>query len=353
MAKLNKIVTSQIEGSTGARHETNTYSYDSDGILVRHNIDNVGQPVIGPGVVYGANGDSADESGLNTIKLVPNEELVSTTNQYLVIEPTLPNHIHIRAGGTQDDSNATLYFGAERNSVLVSDQSRSVEITTRPPTTTQSLTNVQTEDSAQFVTAVPDGGVLVDLGWKVLNAGTEYTVTSLSANTPSEGFVTITATGLTFGQGAEYTFYTEETYNNTWIFTNQGYISGPAMGGIFVTGVINNQSDLYLQSTNDVNVSSGNNHDIHLSTGTGGKIFLEPAADHVYVGTESPTNRVAQVGDLAYIRTAVPTSSIGVEGHVEGMVADDGNFHYYCSADYDGTNHVWKRVGWTAGTWGV
>lgn len=352
MARINKIIVSQVEGRDSSdKREPNIYYYDNDGVLTRHDNDREAKLVVGPGVLYGANGDSADESGLNTIKLIPNQE--HNTDQYLVIEPTLPDHIHIRAGGTQDESNATLYLGAERNAVVISDESRAVYITTRPPATTQSLINLQTEDGPQFVTAVPEGGVLVDLGWKVLNAGIEYTVTSLSANTPSEGLVTITATGLTFGQGAEYTFYNEETYNNTWTFTNEGYLSGPGMGTVLTSGIGNYQGALYLQSNDNVNITSGNDHNIYLSPGTGGKIFLEPASNHVYIGTESAGNRVAQVEDLAYIRVAVPTSSIGVEGHVLGMVADDANYHYYCTANYDGTTHIWKRVAWTAGTWGV
>ena len=351
MAKLNKIVTSQIESSTDARHETNTYSYDSDGILVRHDNDRVGQPVVGPGVVYGANKDSADESGLNTIKLVPNEELVSTTNQYLVIEPTLPNHIHIRAGGTQDDSNATLYLGAERNAVVVSDDQRAVEITTRPARRTETYTNVAGTGGAQFIAAY-QAGYQLTVGWKVLIENTEYTVSVVESDTPSEGYLTLTLEGVNNIADGVYTFTYEETYNNTWTFTNDGYLSGPAMGGLFATGIMNFQSDLYLQSNNNVNIQSGDDHNIYLSPGSGGKIFLEPAVDHVYVGTEFPANKVVTVGAMPYLAAAVPTSSLGEEGDKVGLVADDANYHYYCTGTYNGTTHIWKRIAWDAGTWG-
>jgi len=334
MAKLNKIVTSQIESSTGARHETNTYSYDSDGTLVRHDNDRVGQPVVGPGVVYGANGDSADQSGLNTIKLVPNEELVSTTNQYLVIEPTEPNHIHIRAGGTQDDSNATLFFGAERNAVVVSDDQRTVAITTRPARRTETYTNISGTGGAQFIAAY-QAGYQLTVGWKVLIESTEYTVSVVESDTPSEGYLTITLEGVNNIADGEYTFTYEETYNNYWEFTNDGYISGPAMGNLFVTGILNDQSDLYLQASD---------HDVIISSYNGGE----------YLGSSNdPGNQIARLSDRAYVRTNVPTTSLGVSGEVAGLVADDATYHYYCTGTYDGTTHIWKRIAWSADQWGV
>lgn len=75
--------------------------------------------ILSPGVFYGSNADSGDGSGLDTIKLIPDASLGS--DQYIVIDPTAPNHIHIRAGGTIDSSNAILYLGGENNNVTVQD----------------------------------------------------------------------------------------------------------------------------------------------------------------------------------------------------------------------------------------
>ena len=47
----------------------------------------------------------------------------------------------------------------------------------------------------------------------------------------------------------------------------------------------------------------------------------------------------------------VPLSSIGIAGDKQGDIAFDSNHMYYCSADYDGTNNVWKRVAWSNDTW--
>jgi hypothetical protein len=91
--------------------------------------------VLNKGTFYGGDADSGDGAGLDTIKLIPDAELYYNdsnynNDQYLIIDPTAPNHIHIRAGGTIDQSNADLFLGGERNHVKVSDGYDNVEITT-------------------------------------------------------------------------------------------------------------------------------------------------------------------------------------------------------------------------------
>ena len=59
--------------------------------------------------VANSSGDGANSS---TIQLVPDGNLTGT-DQYLIIDPTAPGHIHIRAGGIQDGSSADLFLGGE------------------------------------------------------------------------------------------------------------------------------------------------------------------------------------------------------------------------------------------------
>jgi hypothetical protein len=50
-------------------------------------------------------------------------------------------------------------------------------------------------------------------------------------------------------------------------------------------------------------------------------------------------------------RWDAPTSSIG---DVEDKIRDvffDTNYFYYCTANYDGTSNIWKRIEWSANTW--
>ena len=62
------------------------------------------------------------------LNLYPNELYATTTDQYIVIDPTLPQHIHLRAGGAIDASNAELYLGGEETNVHVSDGAKEVYI---------------------------------------------------------------------------------------------------------------------------------------------------------------------------------------------------------------------------------
>lgn len=70
--------------------------------------------------VIGAGTASGDGYGYSTIELVPDNSLYSN-GQYLVIDPTAPSHIHIRAGGLQDQSPADLFLGGEKNHVRTRD----------------------------------------------------------------------------------------------------------------------------------------------------------------------------------------------------------------------------------------
>jgi hypothetical protein len=57
--------------------------------------------------------------GNGTIDLVPDNTL--NNDSYLIVTPTDTNHIHIRAGGPSDDSNADLILGGELTNVYISD----------------------------------------------------------------------------------------------------------------------------------------------------------------------------------------------------------------------------------------
>jgi hypothetical protein len=57
---------------------------------------------------------SGDLNGYTTMRLVPDDTRESS-DQYLIVDPTAPGHIHIRAGGTQDNSGADLFLGGENS----------------------------------------------------------------------------------------------------------------------------------------------------------------------------------------------------------------------------------------------
>ena len=187
--------------------------------------------------IIGAGTASGDGANLGTIELVPDGDL--TSDQYLIIDPTAPNHIHIRPGGTQDASTADLIIGGEDTNLLVSDTGDYVDIRT----TSETATNIWRFGSdgilsgpgmstlyTYWITA-PESSLKLSSSSEqvILNGATgEFlndetnpdnqiaTIGDLD-NTVSNGMVryspTFTATGLAFtGSGATY-----PTYNSYYV----------------------------------------------------------------------------------------------------------------------------------------
>lgn len=149
MARIYRIPTSQVDGNSSndntsleirPRGEIGLYVGDNDKLelLIFDGVrTHVNSKVLRKGTFYGGDSDSSDVDGdgipFDTIKLIPDEALrQSGSEQYLVIEPTTgePGHIHIRAGGTIDQSTADLFIGGEQQNLRVSDTNDRVTITT-------------------------------------------------------------------------------------------------------------------------------------------------------------------------------------------------------------------------------
>lgn len=148
MTRIRRINVSQVEGSDANNTtddeirpfgETAFYldtSADSDKlVLMMFDGTRTHQKskVLSPGELFGSHADSGDGNNYDTIKLIPDATLHNNgSDQYLVIDPTGgdPGHIHIRAGGYQDESTADLYLGGEQTFVRVSDTSENVVIRT-------------------------------------------------------------------------------------------------------------------------------------------------------------------------------------------------------------------------------
>lgn len=139
MTRIRKITVSQIEGNNANENATNEiqpfgetgFYIDTDGandkltlLMFDGKRTHLKSKVLAPGRLYGSEADSGDGNLYDTIKLIPDADLYrQSTDQYLVVDPTFgnPGHIHLRAGGIQDNSNADLYIGGERTHVRVSD----------------------------------------------------------------------------------------------------------------------------------------------------------------------------------------------------------------------------------------
>jgi hypothetical protein len=150
MTTIRRIVTSKIDGNDANANnideirpfgETAFYlDTEQNNALTLMMFDGVRthrrSKILRPGVFYGSNENSSDGNGFDTIKLIPDAALdfnaEYTNDQYIIIEPTggEPGHVHIRSGGTIDQSTADLFIGGELNHVKVSDTSDTVTIST-------------------------------------------------------------------------------------------------------------------------------------------------------------------------------------------------------------------------------
>lgn len=43
---------------------------------------------------------------------------------------------------------------------------------------------------------------------------------------------------------------------------------------------------------------------------------------------------------------SVPSTPVGAQGNVGGMIAVDLAYFYYCTQEYDGVSSIWKRIPW-------
>ena len=84
----------------------------------------------GDGYISNPSNSSGDPNTpyVDTLHLVPDGDL--DNDRYIILDPTSPNHIHIRAGGDMDNSLAELILGGEKTNVSVIDGSHEVGINT-------------------------------------------------------------------------------------------------------------------------------------------------------------------------------------------------------------------------------
>jgi len=141
MTRIRRINVSQVEGDGANNNDTNeirpygelaVYMGDNEKLelLMFDGVrTHLKSKLLNKGTFFGGDADSSDGANLDTIKLVPDEELRRNgSDQYIIIDPTAPSHVHIRPGGTIDNSNADLYIGGEKNYVRISDSYDNVAI---------------------------------------------------------------------------------------------------------------------------------------------------------------------------------------------------------------------------------
>ena len=94
---------------------------------------------------------SGDGNGYGTLRLIPDGNLIGSC-QYVIVDPTAPGHIHLRAGGAQDASLATLIIGGENSNFIV-------DAGINPPVYVQSSNNVWKFDAMGNLHIPPNASV--------------------------------------------------------------------------------------------------------------------------------------------------------------------------------------------------
>ena len=234
----------------------------------------------------------------DTIHLVPDDSIGS--DQYIILDPTAPNHIHIRAGGSMDQSTADLILGGEKNNVVVSDSARDVFINTRPDMVINTYTNLSEVPGINFIVV---NTADIGIGYTVNVDGTDYLVDSVEPF--DEGSKIVTASGASFTAGQPYTFTYNPEYTNSWEFGSNGYLYGPAEGHLAVTGIY---------SGPDINALSINAHNSMTISANGGDMNFYMDGG-MYIGPSESGNQIVKMEDLDLVEDKTLPSG-GTTGQV-------------------------------------
>lgn len=262
------------------------------------------------------------QTGASTIVLDPESY---GNDQKLVIDATAPNHIHVRAGGEIDNSTAELYLGGEDAHVMVSDYNHQVQIKSTGQAQSNSYFNNNSEAGA-FVTWTSAD---IQIGDTVVVDGQNYAITSVIADSPGMGQITVQADGASFAQYTSYSFdRTGPSYS--WEFSNDGTLYGPGEGGLTVTNLYGQAGDDYFSVVADQNLV--------LQNGNGYGTYLNDSA---------PEDHIATIGDLNSLSTIQGSSSIFL-----ALVRFATNTTSYAAYSVDGVTWTLttmpQNAGWTS-----
>ena len=216
-----------------------------------------------PGNGYISNPPVSSESGNDTIKIVP-DYMLESEGRFLIIEPTSPNHIHIRSGESVNggSSEPELYIGGEEtNFGVLNNFKRAVIKTESRPKIALYNSGEVSSDTLTFTDPTDYDFEAYDT--LVLGDGTEFPVTSFGP-----GYVTV----------ATFTFMPETTYQFArnlsqyrWNFLPNGLIeltqSNSSGGGVKIKEIKFSENDRYntpriysydsLHEPNELGIASG------------------------------------------------------------------------------------------------
>jgi hypothetical protein len=277
-----------IQAADDIRFTTNNEDFEIAGTVPQWTMNSEGEfHLPGNGIIWNPSNSSGDGYGNDTIHLIPND-VDNDTEQRIIIDPTAPNHIHLRAGGVQDYSSADLILGGERAGVRVSDTEGTTVVQSKQEDWSWSYTNINDVESTTYRVgtslAEPDYN-----DFTILN-GVKYVINNVVRDEP-QGITEYTAIA---SDSTQLVFYPEWSYTFTrdrgeyhWTFNRAGYLNGPTeTGHLRVTGIVNDDGNLEVHADQNLVISGGE------SNGE----YLHDSSDIA--------NQIATLGDIAYYQNS-------------------------------------------------
>jgi len=317
---------------------------------------------------------SGDGNGYSTIHLIP--DTTTTSDQLIIIDPTAPGHIHIRAGGTQDSSSAQLFLGGENSHFMVS-SGMDPQLYIRANNNdwvfgTDGNLNLPVNGVINYANGSPFIGAVGFTG--------SQGVIGFTGSQGTQGNVGFTGsqgiqgtTGFTGSQGDQgITGFTgsQGTQGNVGFTGSVGPVAGSANQIVYKDGSNNPAgSSNFTFASNIVSVPQ-----MTILAGVGdegGELLLtKPTANATYSGTgitidayRDKLRIFEQGGDargafidittlgsgvsthLVHYKAAAPTTNKGASGDLKGHYAISGSDLYVCNTDYtNGTANIWVKI---------
>ena len=350
---------------------------DTTGLLGGGGTANTGDVTFDGVKVIGAGTASGDGGGYSTLELVPDNNLYGN-DQYLIVDPTGPNHIHIRAGGTQDQSNAQLFLGGENTHVTVNDIdgiarlnhsgrqqlfsasiSAGIDFSTAE-WTTDGVNNFITFNDVQQTTLNAIWGLNGSENSIEIYDGVNYTtITGINgSSTPGLG----QPATLTVNQAPPVSptpvlnaFFSSYGIVSTYIEVDGTDIRMEARDDLRMFS-----RDIFLlanySTTDPVRIATNyNNNEQSWDFRVDGVLELPAGGDIVRngssiipnlaaVATSGNYNDLSDRPNLFYRQVLPPASSTGADGDLAGDIAFDSGYVYYCKADYTGGTIVYNTT---------
>ena len=277
-------------------------------------------------------GTSAEIGGL---QLISNKLQSIDTNSNITINPQGSGIAvvdgQLRVTGTfQVSASQTIDMGSNRiqavaNPSATTDAANKTYVDTSITTAITNSNFILTDDSSS-ATTINNGEVL-----SVLGAG--LATTSISSN----DHLTITVATQTL-----------ETVTNAGATT----VNAITVGSVDTDGIRIVDNNITTTRSNDdlILLTNGtglvdivpNVRVLRTNNITGDATLTMYATDDLFI--QSLSGRLSLIG-------SVPGTSVGITGDQAGMVAFDASYIYYCTASYDSSSNIWKRIAWSGDTW--